>query len=976
MDFAASPEASTSDTYSRRQSPGLMTADLELDPLDPLNLILHNTSQTGTSSSDSSMDSSRNSPDWSQLSSMWSSGESTETKFNPDLMGFNLSSLGMDLDFNPSMVIEPSALHYDNNLKTHYPYDNSYSMPDMMSFPFTYQTFPPQEQQPRRLSITSSSSSSGASFSPILETAAPSVHQHQPNVEDYSNDPAAALAHRVRESAGVMLAVPMNGQGQNHASLLTAQLDIPHPSISGPISPVASTPPQSHSSSSSAASTPPPSTPPPANFAQPQNNAGIPRPKTSHTTIERRYRTNLNARIQSLRMAVPALRVLENHAELGTNSGGGGRKVKVKAPASRKIKKEGEEEEEEMDIVDERGFVDGVKVARKCSKANVLGKAVEYIRVLKKRENRLRREQAGLKSLVMGLVGGSALLREWEREWKENFGGEEKDEIQDEDLEEPDGGSDEEDGEEDDEDGEGRKRKKPKVTVRKEPVVREKKPIVPQAPTADGVIPEKRKRGRPRKQPLPPAPVQPLAEDVYMQHQQPMPQGPAHQQYLLATFALFSFFNSPLTSPSYSYSPHSTTGTVLSSHPAMQAAWGWREAIQAFHLLVSFLVFASIALPWLPVSKPGFSFPWPKSTNSSAQHPVSPAGETLHEALTLSKRGLEGEGRRLRAALKLDGPLSVVVSILKHGLWSTNISFEQKSLEQRAWVRLGELCVLGEEPVSSPWRLLTYLHMRVHLSWFTSSAADLSTLALVVYPFGPIGQSRAHLIWEEAKHRAASGDHVRAHEKLVLETMTVDEAIGHINAHVGQEKTKLSPINVVATELVGDRVKKSLEMLFIKNVMSDESRDAAGDDLDPRSTIDAARSLSGKLSEIGEVLESLWISSTSDFDAVSASLPANLLDSEGETDSGGDIKALLTALILYRRIFPSASINGSGNISILLSPPPSPGGKDSKLHYSLLRALGSSVFEMEEGDLGVALENARDRVVDLLNCDRRGRIAC
>jgi hypothetical protein len=35
---------------------------------------------------------------------------------------------------------------------------------------------------------------------------------------------------------------------------------------------------------------------------------------------------------------------------------------------------------EPVDVVDERGLVDGVKVARKCSKANVLGKAVEYIR--------------------------------------------------------------------------------------------------------------------------------------------------------------------------------------------------------------------------------------------------------------------------------------------------------------------------------------------------------------------------------------------------------------------------------------------------------------------------------------------------------------------------------------------------------------------------------------------------------------------
>jgi hypothetical protein len=58
----------------------------------------------------------------------------------------------------------------------------------------------------------------------------------------------------------------------------------------------------------------------------------------------------LNARIQSLRQAVPALRVLEDKSR---NS---------------------------MDVVDERGFVDGVKVARKGSKANVLGKAVEYIR--------------------------------------------------------------------------------------------------------------------------------------------------------------------------------------------------------------------------------------------------------------------------------------------------------------------------------------------------------------------------------------------------------------------------------------------------------------------------------------------------------------------------------------------------------------------------------------------------------------------
>jgi hypothetical protein len=44
------------------------------------------------------------------------------------------------------------------------------------------------------------------------------------------------------------------------------------------------------------------------------------RPKTSRTTIEQRYHMNLNARIQGLRMAVPALRVLE---ECGGKKGKG-----------------------------------------------------------------------------------------------------------------------------------------------------------------------------------------------------------------------------------------------------------------------------------------------------------------------------------------------------------------------------------------------------------------------------------------------------------------------------------------------------------------------------------------------------------------------------------------------------------------------------------------------------------------------------
>ena len=55
-----------------------------------------------------------------------------------------------------------------------------------------------------------------------------------------------------------------------------------------------------------------------------------------------------------------------------------------------------------------------MKDAGKCSRTNVLGKAVEYTRVLKKCEHRLRAEQAGLKSLFGGYFGGLALMDEWE----------------------------------------------------------------------------------------------------------------------------------------------------------------------------------------------------------------------------------------------------------------------------------------------------------------------------------------------------------------------------------------------------------------------------------------------------------------------------------------------------------------------------------------------------------------------------------
>jgi hypothetical protein len=324
-------------------------------------------------------------PDWSQFSSLWDDHntfqpQATNAKFDPTSFDFALNlPLDMDLDFNPSLAVDPAALHFNPNILT---------TTDLTSFPPQQQVAFPQNLGPRRMSITSSSSS-GASFSPVLDPTAPSSIPSVPSTTAASpnlpsathvptngiaNDLVADLAQSVRQAAGVTLAVPVQGQAEHLAFSRTDivartniifsnghKLDapkLPIPRLQRP-----SPPTSTGFKLKSPGVEPNPSVDPSLG-----GTAVIGRPKTSHTTIERRYRTNLNARIQSLKDAVPALRVLETKEKpkKGHDSPEAESEEKPEKPAWN-------------DIVDERGFVDGVKAARKISKANVLGKAAEYI---------------------------------------------------------------------------------------------------------------------------------------------------------------------------------------------------------------------------------------------------------------------------------------------------------------------------------------------------------------------------------------------------------------------------------------------------------------------------------------------------------------------------------------------------------------------------------------------------------------------
>ncbi|KAG8738310.1 hypothetical protein FRC12_016807 [Ceratobasidium sp. 428] len=289
-----------------------------------------------------------------------------------------------------------------------------------------------------------------------------------------------------------------------------------------------------------------------SNGNQPTTNQAPPplRTKTSHTTIERRYRTNLNTRITALRHAVPALRVLDKAAFPNEQP-------------------------------DEHGLCDGVRPARKASKASVLGKATEYIRVLKRREKRLEGAVGGLKALVR-VLSGEQVVREWEAEWVRVHGGPETDSI----GVDGDGNDGEGDGDDDDSDGDEPKAKRAKATAALS--------VPAAAPLAAG---EKRKRGRPRKSPQTETFPQPVVAIA------PAPASSGENgKYLLGVFLFFSFFkggarHAPAHGHTHVGSVISRAGSVISSpSEVVQSPWDFAHLM---HTVLSIALLAWVVWGWV-----------------------------------------------------------------------------------------------------------------------------------------------------------------------------------------------------------------------------------------------------------------------------------------------------------------------------------------------------------------------------------------
>ncbi|KAK0445228.1 hypothetical protein EV421DRAFT_347615 [Armillaria borealis] len=146
--------------------------------------------------------------------------------------------------------------------------------------------------------------------------------------------------------------------------------------------------------------------------------------------------------------------------------------------------------------------------------------------------------------------------------------------------------------------------------------------------------------------------------------------------------------------------------------------------------------------------------------------------------------------------------------------------------------------------------------LRTHLPWFSASAGELSTLAMLSYP---VVKRHAATIWEATKH---GGGITCAYERLVLGSVGVDKAVSRQKAaDTKVEWDNYTLIGVVACALALERTKAHLESMFVESVglASLDSASANDKEDDLRGiTVDAARSLGGRMAELGGVFGKVW----------------------------------------------------------------------------------------------------------------------
>ncbi|KAG8906736.1 hypothetical protein FRB99_006227 [Tulasnella sp. 403] len=793
-----------------------------------------------------------------------------------------------------AVPLDLSAINVEdtNMIPSHLPHQGPSALVNVATMDlFGFQFFQPFPQSTHNQSTTSPVVGSATTTSSMEDTGviAPSTTPTIPG-SDYG------LVVGAIESAGTHIATLQSTIDE--VASLAAQAKHPAPRMSKPD--LASCPPLAKHIQSGAAV---PSASPTIHPDLPQDVILGPsgRPKTSHTTIERRYRTNLNARILSLRHAVPALRILE--------------------------KDENNNPRFPDDVMDERGYVDGVRAARKASKASILGKAAEYIHVLKKRELRLRHEAAGLRMLINSLVGGPSLLKEFDKSWKRQYGGEEMDEMGD--------GSDCDDGDDDCSDEDDDRPKKRLKPSRVAPPKKEKK--VDQSPDQG-----KRKRGRPKKSAVP-TPAEPAAAPNVLAAEpapsvvQPQVSQAGGVQYLLGAFLFFSFFRpSPTTSPSFAtegnvltHTHHSHPGTVVVPRKALDtliplaAVPGyWNFFSRHSEVIFAAMILALVIIPNVSLLK----------RSILSLRPFAERQNVCQVDEGRSSSGTKG--------IDMDATQS-------YGFMCKSIRPDASDKNLREWTRLATLELLTSISRSTRPRLcfLTAFYRNVQ----SSTHASL-ILSLLLYPWSPMMASR---LWSAAQHHLSSSS-VSQNTELLVTRLSTAEAYALLDRAIKNNLiANLNAIETVADVIVLEALKDIAKEVFLETASCDGVWTVPHPSGAALQAVELLRNVGGQLDGRSRAMLQMW-----------DMMQEGILIEPAGAGSGilADTVALIRATFLLRQlalswsesrspICPRSAFAGAGKKS----------KNTSAIALKLRQTLASEVFASDD-----ALEDAKDAVVDVL----------
>jgi hypothetical protein len=249
-----------------------------------------------------------------------------------------------------------------------------------------------------------------------------------------------------------------------------------------------------------------------------------------------------------------------------------------------------------------------------------------------------------------------------------------------------------------------------------------------------------------------------------------------------------------------------------------------------------------------------------------------------------------------------------------------------------------------------------------HTPTFAPSPGDLSTLALLAFP---VWRARATALWTRANHARV----VRPFERAVIGAMTVEEAFTSLAKTCD---VRLSPLNSLAVRNVRKAVAHVAAQTFVDAVLGPDVQSGdseiygaekdAREEIERRAVVDAGRSLGGPSAELVDLLEHICNGAFVRYEEIEHSN-----NSDADDEERG-VRMLLSAIVLYRRLFPSA-LPGSSGVSVL-SPPPSPSRRNAGLRAALRVSLDSEMFYSG----GPELEEARDGVIDrLVDVDRASR---